>query len=169
MLGVHGHYRATPALTRNLGTQGFFLSTALYILPLWQVSGTETRQTRIPTIQKVRLKEIRTVMLKYVFKKNLIILMVLLVLFFFHYIPPSLDHIFIHHSSLWSQGHCPCFVIRGDKTGTSDVTIKTEVPCHGWYGTIKIWYLFLNRTINIILSNNQYSSHKIKGRQHNII
>lgn len=34
ILGVHGHYRATPALTRNLGTQGFILRTALYILPL---------------------------------------------------------------------------------------------------------------------------------------
>ena len=34
MLSVRGHYRATPALTRNLGTQGFILSTALHILSL---------------------------------------------------------------------------------------------------------------------------------------
>ena len=34
MLGVHGHYRATPALTRNLGIHGFIVSTALYIIPL---------------------------------------------------------------------------------------------------------------------------------------
>ena len=34
MLSVHGHYRITPALTRNLGIHGFILSTALYILPL---------------------------------------------------------------------------------------------------------------------------------------
>lgn len=33
MLGVHDHYRATPALTRTLGIHGFILSTALYILP----------------------------------------------------------------------------------------------------------------------------------------
>lgn len=34
MLGVHDHYRATPALTRNLGIHGFILSTAMYIIPL---------------------------------------------------------------------------------------------------------------------------------------